>query len=159
MLTGGAIASGESGHLIGRCGKKPNYPICVGRGLQADHRPGDPSKCEPVPPGVVCEDHERPRRERPASLSRPEQPGNSPGIRIRRHSDGWGPAGPLGRIPRSGPGGAEVIPASLDCAPSEEGCRAGGSPPKRDSSSPVDGRASRHSGRGFGGGVASSPNP
>jgi len=51
MLTGGAIASGESGHLIGRCGKKPNYPICVGRGLQADHRPGDPSKCEPVPPG------------------------------------------------------------------------------------------------------------
>jgi len=74
------------------------------------------------------------------------------------HSGGRRPAGPLGRIPRSGPGGAEVNPASLDGAPSEEGCRAGGSPPEGDSSSSVDARASRHGGRELGGGVASSPN-
>jgi len=111
-------------------------------GGDSDHRPGDPSKCEPVPPGVVCENHERPPRERPVPLSRREPPGNSPGIRIRRHSSGRRPAGPLGRIPRSGPCGAEMNPASLDGASSEEGCWAGGNPPEGDSS-PVDGRASR----------------
>jgi len=35
--------------MVRRCGNKTHCPICVERGLRADHRPGDPSACEVVP--------------------------------------------------------------------------------------------------------------
>jgi len=61
---------GEEGHMIGRCEKRgPHCPICEERGLQADHRPGDPSKCVRVPPGVARKDvppGRRPDSPRPA---------------------------------------------------------------------------------------------
>jgi len=47
------LRCGEGGHRADRCTNAPNCPVCVQRGLRADHRPGDPSKCRPVPPGAA----------------------------------------------------------------------------------------------------------
>jgi len=47
------LGCGEIGHTIGGCKNKPRCPVCVERGLRADHRPGDPSQCRPVPPGAA----------------------------------------------------------------------------------------------------------
>jgi len=45
------LGCGGEEHRIGQCRGKPRCPVCALRGLQADHRPGDPSRCRPVPPG------------------------------------------------------------------------------------------------------------
>jgi len=47
------LRCGREGHTIERCGNKQHGPVCEERGLRADHRPGDPSQCRPVPPGTV----------------------------------------------------------------------------------------------------------
>jgi len=47
------LRCGEEGHLAVRCGNRPHCPMCSERGNRADHRPGDPSKCERVPPGAL----------------------------------------------------------------------------------------------------------
>jgi len=70
------LRCGREGHQIGRCGQEPHCPICEERGLQAEHRPEDPSACRPVPPGADRET--RSPRERP---DKPPSPGPKEGSR------------------------------------------------------------------------------
>jgi len=102
------LKCGESGHLIGRCVSAPRCPICVERGHQADHRPGDPSVCTLVPPGAE-------RKER----SPREGTGESTSLGPREGSEGVGrrDRGASGLEGDSSLPGAEA-PFSLD--PGEE---------------------------------------
>jgi len=110
------LRCGKEGHQIGRCGQKPHCPICEERGLQADHRPGDPSECRPVPPEADRE--ARSPRERPEK-SPSSGPGEGPGGGVNWDRGASAPGGDLS------PPGAEA-PSSLD--PGEGFSRVGKGP-------------------------------
>jgi len=133
------LRCGKEGHQIGRCGQKPHCPVCEERGLQADHRPGDPSVCRPVPPGVDRE--ERSPRERP---EKPPSPGpvEGPGGGVKGNRGASAPGGDLS------PPGAEA-PSSLD--PGEGSSGVGRGP----MTGPGDAPEGRPSGRLWGIGLSS----
>jgi len=110
------LRCGKEGHQIGQCGQKPHCPICEGRGLQADHRPGDPSVCRPVPPGADRE--ARSPRERPEKPPSPD-PAEGPGGGVNEKKRGASvPGGDLS------PPGAEA-PSALDPGEGPSGVRQG----------------------------------
>jgi len=110
------LRCGRNGHQIGQCGQKPHCPICEERGLQADHRPGDPSVCRPVPPGADRE--ARSPRERPEKPPSPD-PVEGPGGGVNEKEKGASvPGGD------SSPPGAEA-PSSLDPGEGSSGVRQG----------------------------------
>jgi len=133
------LRCGREGHQIGRCGQEPHCPICEERGLQAEHRPGDPSKCRPVPSGV--DRGGRSPRERPTE---PPSPGpvEGPGGGVNGDRRASAPGGDL-----SPPGGE--APSSLD--PGEGSSGVGRGP----ATGPGDATEGRPSGRLWGNDLSS----